>query len=129
MELRDLLDPKDQQTTLKDFREGRKNLLIATTALEEGIDISACNVVVCFNRPPNLKSYLQRRGRARQENSTIVLLSSVNNEADILADWKKMEAEMIAEYMKDGRDLVEVETIGLNEVNNDTRILRVNSTG
>lgn len=129
MELRDLLDPQDQQNTLEDFREGRKNLLIATSALEEGIDISACNVVICFNKPPNLKSYVQRRGRARQEKSTIVLLSSPNDEADVTVDWQKMESEMVAEYMRDDRDLVGVEGIVPNEVNNETRILRVDSTG
>lgn len=128
MELRDLLDPQDQQNTLKDFREGRKNLLIATSALEEGIDISACNVVICFNKPPNLKSYVQRRGRARQEKSTIALLLSLNDEADVAADWQKMESEMVAEYMRGGRDLVEAEAIDSNEVNNETRILRVDST-
>jgi ERCC4-related helicase len=129
MELRDLLDPQDQQNTLKDFREGRKNLLIATTALEEGIDISACNVVICFNRPPNLKSYVQRRGRARQEQSTIVILSSRNSGADATADWEMMESEMIAEYMRDGRNLVEVEGVIPNEVDKNRRILRVDSTG
>ncbi|CAM6085748.1 unnamed protein product [Calypogeia fissa] len=128
MELQDLLDPKGQENTLKDFREGRKNLLIATTALEEGIDISACNVVICFNIPPNLKSYVQRRGRARQENSTFVLFSSPNNEGDVVADWEKMEAEMIVEYRTDGRNSVKAEINPHNEVNNDTRILRVNST-
>jgi ERCC4-related helicase len=129
MELRDLLDPQDQLNTLTDFREGRKNLLIATTALEEGIDISACNVVICFNRPPNLKSYVQRRGRARQESSTIVLLSCLNDEADVVADWEKMEAEMIAEYMKDRRDSVEGEGTGPGDANMDQWILRADSTG
>jgi ERCC4-related helicase len=128
MELRDLLDPQNQQNTLKDFDEGRKNLLIATSVLEEGIDISACNVVICFNKPPNLKSYVQRRGRARQEKSTMVLLSSPSDEADVAADWQKMESEMVAEYMRDGRDSIEAEGILPNEVNNDTRILRVDST-
>lgn len=128
MELRDLLDPQNQQDTLKDFREGRKNLLIATSALEEGIDISACNVVICFNKPPNLKSYVQRRGRARQEKSTIVLLSSQSDEADVAVDWQKKESEMVSEYMRGGRDSVEAEGIIPNEVNDDTWVLRANST-
>lgn len=129
MELRDLLNPQDQQNTLEDFREGRKNLLIATSALEEGIDISACNVVICFNKPPNLKSYVQRRGRARQEKSTIVLLSSTNDEADIAADWQKMESEMVAEYMRDARDPVEAEGILSDEISYGMEPLRVYSTG
>ena len=44
----ELADAKDQKTTLDDLREGRKNLIITTNALEEGIDVIACNVVSRF---------------------------------------------------------------------------------
>jgi ERCC4-related helicase len=50
---------------LNDFQQRRKNLIISTNVLEEGIDITACYMVICFNKPPNLKSFVQRRGRAR----------------------------------------------------------------
>ncbi|KAK5548299.1 Dicer-like protein 2, partial [Exophiala xenobiotica] len=51
-----------------------KNLIIETDVLEEGIDVTACNLVVCFDVPSNLKPFLQRRGRARQEQSTFAIL-------------------------------------------------------
>src|SRR5690606_34931195 len=47
----DLLDPSKQQDTLANFRRKEYNFIIATSVLEEGIDISACNIVICFNRP------------------------------------------------------------------------------
>jgi ERCC4-related helicase len=86
-------------------------------------------VVICFNKPPNLKSYVQRRGRAREEKSTIALLSSLNDEAEVATDWQKMESEMVAEYMRVDRDLDEAEGIIPNKGHNETRILRVDSTG
>lgn len=41
----DLVEIKEQQKDLDGFRIGTKNLMIATNVLEEGIDISACNLV------------------------------------------------------------------------------------
>jgi ERCC4-related helicase len=62
-------EPKNQQNTLDSFRAGELNLILATSVLEEGIDVSNCDLVVCFERPKNLKSFVQRRGRARKQQS------------------------------------------------------------
>jgi hypothetical protein len=62
-------EPKNQQNTLDNFRAGDLNLILATSVLEEGIDVSNCHLVVCFERPKNLKSFVQRRGRARKQQS------------------------------------------------------------
>jgi ERCC4-related helicase len=63
----------DQEETLTKFRTGALNLLITTNALEEGIDIPACNAVISFDRPSNIRSFIQRRGRARQPKSSFVI--------------------------------------------------------
>jgi ERCC4-related helicase len=125
-ELADFLDQSEQKNTLKDFREGKKNLVIATNALEEGIDVSACNVVVCFNKPSNLKSFIQRRGRARHEKSTFALLSASDDDSSLGA-WKRLESKMVEEYMRESRELVQEDGSSSDE-RNDTRIFRVDST-
>lgn len=63
----------DQEETLTKFRTGALNLLVTTNALEEGIDIPACNAVISFDRPSNIRSFIQRRGRARQPQSSFVI--------------------------------------------------------
>lgn len=45
MAVADLSDLKEQEKDLDAFRKGQSNLMIATTVLEEGIDVSACNLV------------------------------------------------------------------------------------
>lgn len=59
--IHDLADVRSQKSTLQELREGRKNLVVTTNALEEGIDVIACNVVLCFDMPRTLISFIQRR--------------------------------------------------------------------
>ncbi|CZR51076.1 related to Dicer-like protein 2 [Phialocephala subalpina] len=128
-ELADLLDQKCQREVLKNFCEGSKNIIIATSALEEGIDVSACNVVICFNKPPNLKSFIQRRGRARHEKSTFMILLSSDDNPDLGAAWERMESEMIEEYMRESRQLDDKERRVPDEIEDDSMTLRIESTG
>ena len=59
--IHDLADVRSQKSTLQELRNGRKNLVVTTNALEEGIDVIACNVVLCFDMPRTLISFIQRR--------------------------------------------------------------------
>ncbi|KFY33349.1 hypothetical protein V494_07693 [Pseudogymnoascus sp. VKM F-4513 (FW-928)] len=99
--LGDWLSPLEQMDTLDCFRKKDKNFIIATSVLEEGIDISACNIVICFNRPPNLKSFIQRRGRARKNRSIFVLLVASEDRSLGPQEWGVMENQMREEYQKD----------------------------
>ena len=89
----DLYGLKDQSETLNELRSGRTNLIIATSVLEEGIDVSACNVVICFEKPPNLKSFIQRRGRARSTKSKYILMFEEGS-GDTVKTWKQFEENM-----------------------------------
>ena len=68
---------------------------MATNALEERIDVQSCNLVVCFDPPLNLKSFIQRRGRARQEKSTLAIMASKEDGTWRVENWQAMEAELI----------------------------------
>ena len=100
-ELGDLLDPRVQQNTLGGFREGLLNLIITTNALEEGIDVSACNTVICFDEPPNFKSFIQRQGRARKEKSSFFVLLAHNSSVASVERWRQLEQEMTEAYQRD----------------------------
>ena len=103
--LSELLNSRDQKTTLEDLRVGRKNLVVTTTALEEGIDVIACNVVICFEKPPTLKSYIQRRGQARNAASKYVLIFEENTDLLASSGWQELEKMMKTIYEDELRAL------------------------
>lgn len=107
----ELLDVKFQKHTLDDLRHGRKNLVITTSALEEGIDVSACNHIICFEKPPNFKSFIQRRGRARKKASTFTMMFEEGDDVALMSTWQELEAEMMKTYMDDMRHIQEIEAM------------------
>ena len=50
------------------------NLLVATKVGEEGLDIQTCSLVIRFDLPETVASFIQSRGRARMPQSEYVFL-------------------------------------------------------
>ena len=65
---------KKQEEVLRQFRLHKFNLLIATSVVEEGLDIPKCNLVCRFDFPMTLRSYVQSKGRARAKDSNYIVL-------------------------------------------------------
>lgn len=85
--------------TLADFRIGNLDLIVATAVAEEGLDIQACCNVVRWDVPQNMVSWMQSRGRARQERSSFVLMLSNSFEFEpTVRKWMEQEKEMTRLY-------------------------------
>ncbi|KAH9908133.1 hypothetical protein F4778DRAFT_464583 [Xylariomycetidae sp. FL2044] len=95
------LKQSDGRHNLEKFRKGKLDFMIATSVLEEGIDVPACNLVICFDQPANLKAYIQRRGRAREKESRLVLFCTQEE----TTGWDKLEKEMRAQYEEERRTI------------------------
>ncbi|GAB1312939.1 Dicer-like protein 2 [Madurella fahalii] len=121
------LSKKEDLLSLEGFRKGTSNLLVATSVLEEGIDVPACNLVICFDKPSNLKSFIQRRGRARMSSSQLYLL--VEDASDPSSrDWESLERAMKQRYESEMRENQILEAIEGSEAT-DYPILRDEETG
>jgi ERCC4-related helicase len=57
------MSQEEQMRTLKAFREGVYNVLVATSVGEEGLDIPECGLVVFYEPAVSGIRYIQRRGR------------------------------------------------------------------
>lgn len=93
--IHELLDVESQNESLEAFRVRKKHIIIATDVLEEGIDVAACNLVICFDPPQNLKSFIQRRGRARKKQSQFVIMQSCTSTKTNTDRWIQLEEEVI----------------------------------
>lgn len=60
---------------IKEFNEDKFDILIGTSAIEEGLDIQSCNSVISLVEIQTPKSYIQMRGRARKTNSKFYIFS------------------------------------------------------
>ncbi|XP_054159214.1 endoribonuclease Dicer-like [Oppia nitens] len=67
---------KQQEGVINRFRNGSLNLIIATSVLEEGLDIPKCNVVIRYDRLNTFREYLQSKGRARAKNASYYMMTS-----------------------------------------------------
>ena len=90
------------------FNKGTSQILVATASMEEGIDIQACNVVICFDKFHNVKSHVQRAGRARDESAMIFYFendpdTSIRNASVIEGAGRVILAESSCSFSKFGR--------------------------
>ncbi|NWX98149.1 IFIH1 protein, partial [Nothoprocta ornata] len=85
----------EQREVIDKFRDGRVNLLIATTVAEEGLDIKECNIVIRYGLVTNEIAMLQARGRARADESTYALVASSGSGAVEREDVNSFREKMM----------------------------------
>ena len=88
---------KDEaKETLQDFASGDANLLITTSVAEEGLDIPAANCVIYFDPMNHAVSYVQGRGRARQADSSFVMLDEREDRPATMLAQQELKQHAIA---------------------------------
>ena len=69
------LNQKEQQEIMKEFKEGKINIIGATSIAEEGLDIPEVNSVIFYEPIPSAIRSIQRRGRtARLMKGKLIIL-------------------------------------------------------
>ncbi|XP_038879795.1 dicer-like protein 4 isoform X2 [Benincasa hispida] len=114
---------KTMSHILTKFQSGELNLLIATKVGEEGLDIQTCCLVIRFDLPETVSSFIQSRGRARMPQSEYAFLVDSGNEKEL---------GLIDEFQKDeNRMNREISSRSSNETfcSHEESIYRVVSTG
>ncbi|PSS04962.1 Endoribonuclease [Actinidia chinensis var. chinensis] len=92
---------KEQNKIVEEFRKGMVNIIVATSILEEGLDVQTCNLVIRFDPSATVCSFIQSRGRARMQNSDFLLMlksedtSTLNRVKNYLASGDVMREESL----------------------------------
>ncbi|KFQ16779.1 ATP-dependent RNA helicase DDX51, partial [Merops nubicus] len=71
------LSPNERQRTMKEFEQGKIQLLISTDATSRGIDVKGVNYVVNYDAPQFIRTYVHRVGRTARAGEVGVAFSLV----------------------------------------------------
>ncbi|KAL8145327.1 dicer-like protein 4 isoform X2 [Apium graveolens] len=114
---------KSTNAMLDKFCSGELNLLVATKVAEEGLDIQTCCLVVRFDLPETVASFIQSRGRARMPQSEYAFLvdSGSEKELNLIDSFTRAEEEM--------NDEIEFRTSDVAVPDIEEKTYRVQSTG
>jgi len=77
------LSQEAQAARLEAFRDGRVNVLVATSIAEEGLDIPAVDLVIFYEPIPSGIRYIQRKGRTGRRSMGKTVILAAKETADI----------------------------------------------
>jgi hypothetical protein len=86
---------------ITNFNVDKFNILIGTSAIEEGLDIQSCNAVLSLVELRTPKSFIQIKGRARKSNSDFIIFTNNAKEGMIKIKEFLMIGQKINELFKD----------------------------
>jgi len=87
------LSQKQQQEIIKDFSEGKFNVLCATSIGEEGLDIPEVNTVIFYEPVPSAIRKIQRAGRTARLMPGELIMLITKNTRDEAYYWSSINKE------------------------------------
>ena len=72
-------DIVEREKTMRDFRTGATKVLIATDLIGRGIDVQQVSIVINFDIPPHMESYIHRIGRSGRHGRKGVAINFVTD--------------------------------------------------
>ena len=77
------LSQKEQKQVIEDFREGKTNVIVATSIAEEGLDIPEVSAVIFYESIPSAIRKIQRAGRTARLSPGKILILLTKDTRDI----------------------------------------------
>lgn len=101
------LKQKEQIETVRKFRDGMYDVLVATRVGEEGLDISEVNTVIFFDNVPSSIRFVQRKGRTGRKAAGRLIVLIAKDTIDEVYYWVGQRKIKSAQGMGDrlSRDL------------------------
>ena len=93
------MDQNQRDWSLKNFKEGKARVLVATDVAQRGLDIRNVQIVVNYDPPANIQDYVHRigrTGRAGEKGDSYTCLSA--------SDWS-LASQIIKQLKKSGQEI------------------------
>ncbi|MCL2295482.1 MAG: DEAD/DEAH box helicase family protein [Methanomassiliicoccaceae archaeon] len=87
------LRQKEQIGILEEFRSGVRNIIVATSVGEEGLDIASTNAVIFYEPVPSEIRTIQRRGRTGRKSDGEVFVLIAKGTMDEVFEYSSMKKE------------------------------------
>lgn len=97
---------EDQEPLIESFNKGDCKLLVATSVLQEGLDVPICNKVIIFDTLWSLTQFVQSRGRARHQNSEFIIIDYLKKKKfyENLIESEKILIDLVGSITKEYSD-------------------------
>lgn len=82
---------KKNKQVIESFRNKEINVLVASSVLEEGVDVQKCTLVVRYDLPEDYRGYIQSKGRARHKTSLYYMMVEVNDSDKFVGKYKEYQ--------------------------------------
>jgi superfamily II DNA/RNA helicase len=92
------LDQKERTEVMREFRNRKIQILVATDIIARGIDVEGIDLVINFDVPNDAEDYVHRVGRTARASSTGVALTFISDKDQ--NDFKKIEDLIEATIIK-----------------------------
>lgn len=92
-----ILQNKWNRQVLDRFKKNKINVIVATSVLEEGIDLQMCNLVISYDLPKEFRGYIQSKGRARMRGSNYIIMCPDENFSSLqvkLKEWNEVDDKL-----------------------------------
>ncbi|MCL2032680.1 MAG: DEAD/DEAH box helicase family protein [Methanomassiliicoccaceae archaeon] len=101
------LRQKEQMGVLEEFRSGARNVIVATSVGEEGLDVASTNAVIFYEPVPSEIRTIQRRGRTGRKNDgeVFVLVAKGTMDEVFESSSKRKEDQMRSRLEKLNKEL------------------------
>ncbi|MEM4729482.1 MAG: DEAD/DEAH box helicase [Thermoplasmata archaeon] len=108
------LSQKEQAELIQQFRDGRYNVLVATSVGEEGLDIPSTEMVVFYEPVPSEIRTIQRRGRTgrRMPGKVVILMAKGTRDEAYYWSARRKEKRMMEELDMLRRQLAKKISVG-----------------
>ncbi|XP_053975594.1 ATP-dependent RNA helicase abstrakt [Hylaeus anthracinus] len=88
-------DQEERSRSVEAFREGRKDVLVATDVASKGLDFADVQHVINYDMPDDVENYVHRIGRTGRSGRTGIATTFINkaNDESVLLDLKHLLME------------------------------------